>query len=604
MESNSEQHLTRGRSECQEQSRRRLDPRETAEHRAAALRAIELCAMAAGISLDAAREAYNGRGLEVSAETFSAVPFISARTFDRWRAKFKTKKLPGLMPPVGNRAGCGVMDLDVELIDFVITMLGQNHLLSARQIWKAMRKNYADAGDKRLPSCGAFRRWLKRWKLTHREHFARISNPDSHKGRFLRSLGCKADEVCRPMQIVEIDGSPIDILCVDGRYYLTAAIDIFTRRAVAVVTKTASAAAAKLCLRKMLLTMSVMETLRTDQGSEYKAASFQGPLHHCGITSDPVPVFSGNRKPFIERFIGTVMHSFAPLLPGYIGSSVAERKAIESRKSFAARLGEDQNERFRVSLTAHDLQQRLDTWIADVYSNDAHAGLNGRTPNQAWRDAVAAGWKAHQLPERELDVLLADGGVRRVGKKGVRIERADFWANELVPYAGDTVRVALTDDMGAIVLFNGEDEFIAVAKNPERAGISRREMAISASAAWRAYQRAERKTDRALKSKFNPAGVLDAMTASRGAGAAPLTPVELHDVPMLRAAADAIAAGDDSRPSRLAVQSASASDRRFKEYSNLKKQPLEKLSDSEQMQIRIYESSAAFRARFALGAVA
>jgi putative transposase len=597
-----EQFIQMANGNCQP-PRARLDPREKAEHRAAALRAIQLCAMAPGISLDAAREAYNGRGLEVSAETFSAVPFIAARTFNRWRAKFKSKKLPGLMPPAGNRAGSGVMDSDAELADFVIAMLRQNHLLSSKLIWKAMQNTYAD-GDKRLPSCGAFRRWLKRWKLTHREHFARISNPDSHKGRFLRSLGCKADEVCRPMQIVEIDGSPIDILCSDGRYYLTAAIDICTRRAVAVVTKTASAAAAKLCLRKMLLTMSVMETLRHDQGSEYKAASFQGSLHHCGITSDPVPAFSGNKKPFVERFLGTVMHSFAPLLPGYIGSSVAERKAIESRKSFAARLGEDQNERFRVSLTAHELQQRLDTWIADVYSNDAHAGLNGRTPNQAWREAVAAGWKAHQLPERELDVLLADAGVRRVGKKGVRIERADFWANELVPYAGDTVRVALTDDMGAIVLFNGEDEFIAVAQNPERAGISRREMAISASAAWRAYQRAERKTDRALKSKFNPAGVLDAMTASRGAGAAPLTPVELHDVPMLRAAADAIAAGDDSRPSRLAVQSASASDRRFKEYSNLKKQPLEKLSDSEQMQIRIYESSAAFRARFALGAVA
>jgi len=393
-------------------------------------------------------------------------------------------------------------------------------------------------------------------------------------------------------------------LCSDGRYYLTAGIDVYTRKIVAVVSKTASAAATLLCLRKMILTLGVPQTLRHDQGSEYKAAHFQAALAHCEIASEMVPPFSGEAKPFIERAIGTIMHSFAPLLPGFIGASVAERQAIESRKSFAARLGEDRNESFNVSLSANELQQRLDNWIAEEYSNNPHAGLGGKTPNQTWSEAVAAGWMAHRLPDRALDVLLADAGIRRIGKKGIRVDRADFWADELVEHPGEQVRVALTDDMGAIVLFNSENEFLAIAINPERAGVSRRDMTIAAGAAWRASQRAKRKNDRALKAKFTPGRVLDAMTASRDTGAAPLTPVELHDVPMLHAAADAIAAGKTARTaSGPVVQTASQSDRRWNEYLRIKGKP-GAWSEDEALFMRMYETSPAFEARAKFGEVA
>src|SRR5208282_1535080 len=134
----------------------------------------------------------NAGTIEVSEETRREIARITATTFKRWSRKFKADKLLGLQPPAGNRAGSGLLDTNEgELTDFVVAMLAANHLLSAKLIWLAMGKHFAETGN-RLPSCGAFRRWLRRWKLTHREHFARISNPDSHKGRFRFSLGCKA----------------------------------------------------------------------------------------------------------------------------------------------------------------------------------------------------------------------------------------------------------------------------------------------------------------------------------------------------------------------------------------------------------------------------
>ncbi|WP_425646786.1 hypothetical protein [Agrobacterium leguminum] len=50
---------------------------------------------------------------------------------------------------------------------------------------------------------------------------------------------------------------------------------------------------------------------------------------------------SPEQKGHVERIIKTFQHEVGPQLSGYIGHSVADRKAIEGRKSFAQRLGAD-----------------------------------------------------------------------------------------------------------------------------------------------------------------------------------------------------------------------------------------------------------------------
>ena len=48
--------------------------------------------------------------------------------------------------------------------------------------------------------------------------------------------------------------------------------------------------------------------------------------------------FHPEDKPHIERFFWTILHGIVELLPGYIGHSVAERKQIQDRQSFAQRI--------------------------------------------------------------------------------------------------------------------------------------------------------------------------------------------------------------------------------------------------------------------------
>lgn len=603
--------------------RKRLDPREEAEHKIAAMRAIMIYADSRKpkpISLAKACAAYSqlaeltkehfdgilaaphneqaheklAQAFEVSEQTLLATGPIAYRTMKTWRRKFKRHKLAGLIRLPGNRAGTALMDSDTDLFGLVMAELREHHLLSAAQLHATMRQKFP---EKQIPSTGRFRLWLTKWKRTHPQDWERLKNPRRLVSRFMPAFGNKDDEVTRPGQIVEIDISPCDLLCLDGRHYLIVAIDVHTRRWVAMIARNPSADAVLACLRKFCRTICVPEMVRSDNGSEFKSHRFRNACANLEIDIDFVAPFSGWLKPYVERVIGTIQHKFFPMLPGAIGANVAERSAIEATQDFAKRLGQTRNERFEVKLSAFETQDRLDSF--NLKQMDCpHDGLGGQTPNDATRAAVATGWQARRIGDRELDVLCMDGGVRTVGKKGIKFDRLEFWHDDLVPFLGLQVRILLGDDFGEIHVFAGDNRFVCTAINPERKGVDRREMAISARSAWRAYQRNARKRDRALKAKFTPAKVLDAMTASREVGAPPLTPIELHDVAMLDGAADAIAAGKKNRATAgPRVQTASDSERRWAEYKRIRDTPPEARCDDEAQFLRVFESTAAFKVR-------
>jgi len=579
--------------------------RELADARAEVLSAV-LQFQALGYALGAAIEKYNFGRLEISESTLKLIPSISVSWIYRFRSKQKRAGLSGLTSGYGNRAGSGSIDMQPELRDFILGLLGNNSLLSAATLWKAADAHFAELPVS-VPSRGNLRRWLGRWKRANRETLERRRDPDRHKNRFLPAIGRMSDAVTHPLERVEIDGSPMDLYCLDGRYHLTLAVEVFSRRAVGIVQKTASADAAMLCLRKLILKFGVPATVRHDRGQEFLSAHFQSALDSCEIASDPTPPFSGEKKPHVERLNGTIMHAFAPMLPGFIGANVAERRAIESRKSFARRLGEDRNTRFEVRLMAADLQARLDEWLDRLYANERHAGLDGATPNEIWAAAVASGWTARRLPERALDVLLAPGGARRVGKKGIVVRKVDFWDDSLIPYLGATLRVSFCEEMGKLFVFAPDGEFLCVTRNAELSGISRRDMAVSARSTFRRYQKTQRAHDRRLKARFTPERALREMIARADSGT-PLTPIMLHEVSRLDsalaavAASDAPASGDSVPPVR--VTTIRRSEAAFSEYVRLRDLPPENLSSEEREALGVYEAGAGFRARQRLGLVA
>ncbi len=138
-------------------------------------------------------------------------------------------------------------------------------------------------------------------------------------------------------------------------------------------------------------------------------------LFSLEIDHDVAPPFTPECKPFIERGFGTFSHDLLELCAGYIGHSVAERKDIEARRSFAQRLMK-QGETIEMRMSPEELQQFCDEWTENIYGIAPHSGLNGRSPFE-----MAAGWTGTVRSiddERALDVLLSeapgDGGFRTI----------------------------------------------------------------------------------------------------------------------------------------------------------------------------------------------
>ncbi|MFC1524706.1 Mu transposase C-terminal domain-containing protein, partial [Thermodesulfobacteriota bacterium] len=101
--------------------------------------------------------------------------------------------------------------------------------------------------------------------------------------------------------------------------------------------------------------------------------------------------------------------------------------------------------------------------------------------------------------QRALDLLLSeapsDGGLRRITKKGVRVNRVNFIAAEMAGHEDKTVRVLLdAADLGTIYLFDAETgEFICTAVDPIRTGHDRSEIAARGRALQNEFYRQGRK---------------------------------------------------------------------------------------------------------------
>ncbi|OYX83438.1 MAG: hypothetical protein B7Y75_05370 [Azorhizobium sp. 35-67-5] len=115
-----------------------------------------------------------------------------------------------------------------------------------------------------LPPLRTFQAALKLWKEVHRVDLTALTDPDGFKNRYRHSGTGSLAHIRRPNQLWQIDASPIDMLCVDGRYSIYVAIDIFTRRILVYVTRTPRSEAVCLLMRRAILAWGVPEEVKTD----------------------------------------------------------------------------------------------------------------------------------------------------------------------------------------------------------------------------------------------------------------------------------------------------------------------------------------------------
>lgn len=538
-----------------------IEEKARIDARTEVLRALKAFAETKGIKIAQARRAfaisYNASLIDVADRTRGIVRHVSPRTLSRWEKTAATAGLSSLSSCYGNRKGAGRIDCDPEVKRVVVKMLVDAPHAGAAAIIQALRARFE---TERLPSYRSLQRWLGEWKRDNAQVLTAIRDPDAWRSKYQAAAGSASADVVRLNQRWELDSTPADVMLKDpsansgqARHVVVGAIDVYSRRAKLIIAPTSRATAVAALLRRCLLEWGVPEEVVTDNGKDYTSNHVGRILDGLGIDHRLARPFTPEAKPHIERFFRTFAHDLVELCAGFIGHNVAERKAIEARRSFAQRFGK-RGEDVAVGMTAAEFQDFADAWCEDLYGRRPHRGLGGRSPFEmaaAWADPVRS-----VEDERALDVLLAEapeGGVRTVQKKGLRIDGATYVHAELGPVIGERVHVRYDPaDLGRIYVFRGADgAYLCTAECPELIGIDRRQAAAKMRKRQRAAIRERRAALKREARGVRTGDVVAEILAERAEEARRLAafpqPCLVHETPALEAAGEAARGKPETR---------------------------------------------------------
>lgn len=421
---------------------------------------------------------YNLGKIDMPSWAAAILPRLSTRTVLRWWSAAREGETERLAVDRGaGRRGQGVLDaaFDGEIKHFAIAVHSFNELYSARQIHETVQQEFGArlaAEGLQLPGLRAFEMRFKAWKQEYAAGLLKMMDPDGFRSK-MRTSGSHEHMAPHLNALWQIDASPVDALCVDGRHAIYVCIDVWSRRLILFISKTPRSEAVQLLMRKALLAWGVPDAVKTDNGSDFVARATVRLFSKLQIETIRSAAFSPWQKGFVERHIRTFQSDCAAMLPGFVGHNVAQRKKIEGRKAFSQRLGQQENEAFNVTMTGEELQQLVDQWAETIYAQREHGGLARVTPfaraassRQPIRtvDADALAALLMQAPDSE--------GYRTVTKHGVRVGGFHYLAAGILP--GERVFVKLDPaDKGTIWLFGDEscDRLLGRATNATLAGI-------------------------------------------------------------------------------------------------------------------------------------
>lgn len=458
--------------------------KKEAEARAYILSALNVFQAASGLKISTAIDRFvkeiRAKRIEmpawvVEAATKRRIKGISPASIWRWRNSYDAGGLAGLAPKYESKKKSSVPQ---DMQNFILGAIKDHPHISLSSIHAGIMARF---NGRKIPSESAVRRWVTDWKCQNMVVHNYINNPDDWKNRYQFAFGNMCEDILRLNHVWEMDSTPGDLLLVDGRHTVIGAIDVYSRRMKLLVSPVSKGEAIGALIRRCLIEWGVAEWVRTDNGKDYVSKYIQFVLEHLQIKQELCEPFTPEQKPFIERALGTFSHDIVELMPGYIGHSVAERKAIESRKSFAEKMMK-KGETVVVSMTAEQFQKICDRWTNAIYHQNPHDGLHGKTPMQMvreWTEPIR-----RITDERALDLLLTPNSgdiVRTVQKKGVEWDCTYFVSELLAGHEGEKMKI-LPDrtDLGTIHVFDENMRFVCTAIDPGRKGIDRAAIAVRA----------------------------------------------------------------------------------------------------------------------------
>ncbi|GAB2893456.1 Mu transposase C-terminal domain-containing protein [Uliginosibacterium flavum] len=270
----------------------------------------------------------------------------------------------------------------------------------------------------------------------------------------------------RPLQRVEVDNTPLDILVIDditrlvlGRPWITVMIDHYSRMVVGfhISFRRPSVESVLRCLRHALLPKTyvrgrfpavqgewpcygLIELLVCDNGLEFHAKDLEAACADIGTHL----IFCEPRAPFlkgvIERFLKTLNYGLLHSMPGTTFAKYDKRLDYASVA--------------KAVLTFSELQDVIHRWIIDIYGGSFHHGIDN-CPLQLWSQGVTAHPPMLAPNANELNIYLGTVETRQLDKDGIQISNLNYVSDALRAIRGDHKSVKVTvrsnpDDLGVV----------------------------------------------------------------------------------------------------------------------------------------------------------
>jgi len=481
--------------------------------------------------------AYNLAEIPVSKAVRDAFPKVSPRSVQRWVTWYEDGNFEALVDRRNgsDKKGKNTFSAQPLLAAYAKKIMLERPGIKTEQLHELLKTAAIDQETGEVlfqaPSYTQVYRFQKAWIEENGDLYLQATNPDAFKNSVMLAFGSYSEEVTEYNQRWEMDATPADWLLLDAdgkkrRYTVSVIVNVWCRRMIVVVSRTPKTETHCIALRQALLAWGVPKQIVTDNGADYQSEHFKRVLKALGIDHLTRNPFSPEEKPHVERGIGTLNHSILELLPNFAGHSVADRKAIEARRSFAERLAKkgelvDFADVMDGSCTGDTLQKSINTWLKGCYEHNEHGGLK-TTP--FLRASSWTGDVRRIENERSLDLLLArpagNNGRRTLQKKGINLDGTWFIAPELASIEmGSQLDLFETEDLGKIVVYYRKN-FLCIAQAPERTGVSRAEIAVKADLIQKDRLKTARKTIKAETRSLPDTGdVLARHLAERAAAA-------------------------------------------------------------------------------------
>ena len=410
-------------------------------------------------------EEYRERRIKLDVEVYERLPELTRSKLSEWTARYDNEGIAGLVNKHGAKTPKTLVPQDQQRM--IEGLLAGNPALGPVAIWRTLTVTF----QTRAASCSAVKRFMRLLRSENPTVWRYLESPDEYKNHYQLALGNASEKAHYFMHWAEIDSTPADVLCNDRkRYTIIGMIDVFSRKCRFLVTLRSNSWGIAALLRSVFLDWGLVENLVRDNGQDYVSKMINDACLALEINTPPVPPFTPEAKPHVERVFRTLAHGLQERLSGFIGHNVAQRKRIEARRSFAQRFGKG-GQATELALSPQELQLVIDEWVESIYHQRVHSELK-MSPNAK---AASVAHVPRRIDDpRLLDMLLAPSGVRVVGKSGVRYEGGHYWDNELIDWVGRTILVR-TDVLNAGAIFcldPDSNRFICEARDLALGGMS------------------------------------------------------------------------------------------------------------------------------------